>query len=124
LSEVTVYGLDDGTITATDASGAVVWTGRPLGARVVDIAVLGAIGAVIALLDYMEMGSGPAKNLIRIDREGTVVWQAPLPTSELSDAYVDFSLDSEGLVSANSWSGWRVRLDAASGEIIEKLFAK
>jgi outer membrane protein assembly factor BamB len=125
MSEATVYGLDGGTITATDASsGVVLWAVRPLGARVVDIAGLGAFGGVVVLLDYMEMGSGPANNLIRLDRNGAVVWQAPLPTGEPSDAYVEFSLDSEGWVSASSWSGWRVRLDAANGEIIQKLFSK
>lgn len=124
MSEATIYTLDDGTITATDVSGAVVWVGRPLGARVVDVAVLSTVGAVIVLLDYMEMGSGPVNNLIRMNRDGTVAWQALLPTTEPSDAYVDFSLASEGLILASSWSGWRVRLDAESGEIIEKLFAK
>jgi hypothetical protein len=124
MSASTIYSLRDGLITVTDAAGQLLWAGRPLGVSVKAIAALSTLDAVIVLLDYMEMGRGQVKNLIRLERDGRVAWQASLPTREPSDCYVDFSLGSGSHISASSWSGWRVLLDPASGEIEEKAFTK
>jgi len=75
----------------------------------------------VILLDPDASKEQTFDNLLRVGRDGNVVWKAELPQDH--DAYVSFHRTPEGLV-ANSWSGYRVRLDLATGKIIEKQFVK
>lgn len=76
----------------------------------------------MVLLDYMAQPSGPFENLVRVDGQGRVVWRAPPPPGSVGDAYVSFSVEGDNV--ANSWSGYRVILDAATGKICESRFVK
>jgi hypothetical protein len=46
----------------------------------------------IVLLDYMAGPIGPRQNLICVDCDGQVVWQAALPTSSSPESFVSFEL--------------------------------
>ncbi|MDR1449462.1 MAG: hypothetical protein LBI84_04555 [Propionibacteriaceae bacterium] len=60
----------------------------------------------------------PVKNLLAVTRSGDVVWRAELPSHSGGDCYVAAVVGEDGQVTAVSWSGYRVTLDAASGRII------
>lgn len=117
-----IYSIRDGAVVISNELGNVTWEGRPFGTTVLDIAVLAPENDAILLLDYMEMGSGPSRNLIKLDSDGKVSWTAELPTGEPSDCYVSFHLDGD--VFAHSWSCYRVRIDRRSGLITERTFTK
>ncbi len=75
----------------------------------------------IVLLDILASKESQFRNLLCIERDGNVVWKAELPVSQ--DAFVSFQMTTDGLV-ANSWSGYRVILNPATGKIMERQFVK
>ena len=83
--------------------------------------LVGAAGDELVLFDYMD-GPKVFANLVR-RRGGVEVWRAapPLPTSP--DAWVSARVEGDEVV-AQSWSGFRVRLDLADGSEIEREFTK
>ena len=75
----------------------------------------------LILLDTVASKEPTFENLLCVERNGNVVWKAELPQS--NDAFVSFEQTAEGLV-ANTWSGYRVRLDPATGKLMERQFVK
>lgn len=76
----------------------------------------------IALLDAAS-GTGRHRSLVCIADDGSLVWRAELPAGSQPDAYVAVSVgDTE--ISASSWSGHRVVLDAETGRILRSDFVK
>lgn len=116
------YSVTNGAVLVVDArNGNPLWHGE-----IDEVPAVRALGIpnsedAIVLLDYMAK-RGAFANLVRIGPDGAVRWRAQLPTSDPSDAYVNFELN--GRLSANSWTGHRVVLDIATGEIKESDFVK
>lgn len=54
--------------------------------------------------------------------DGTIAWQAVPPEGD-RDAWTDVSVDG-AIVSATSWSCWRLKFDVATGLVIERIFTK
>lgn len=103
-------------------SGQVLWHGAPLGCPVETVEYIPDSDRAVVLLDYMcGRPTGPYQNLICVDCKGEVVWCAQLPTN--TDAYVSFDLRGDELL-ANSWSGYRVHVDIATGQLLESKFTK
>lgn len=76
----------------------------------------------IALLEAPS-GTGRHRNIVCVADDGSVVWRAELPPGSQPDAYVAVSVgDTE--ISASSWSGYRVVLDAETGRILRSDFVK
>jgi hypothetical protein len=77
---------------------------------------------VLVLLDY----ASEAKvfpNLLRRRADGTEVWRAAPPDPSGPDAWVAARIDRDTVI-ANSWSGWHVILDLATGTERSRTYAK
>ena len=81
-----------------------------------------AEGVTAQLLDYIA-GPKTFANLLLVRIEGTIAWQAPPPDQSSNDAFVELGWDGDDLV-ANSWSGYRVSFDSATGAIKGQAFVK
>jgi hypothetical protein len=62
-------------------------------------------------------------NLLRLRHDGTVAWHAQLPDSSGNDAFVEFEWQ-DGELMANSWSGYRIRIDLQDGSTRDETFVK
>ncbi|MFF2347692.1 hypothetical protein [Pseudarthrobacter sp. NPDC058119] len=98
--------------------------GKVLGVTVLDVKELPAEKSFLVLLDYMEMGEGPAHNLARISEVGAIVWTADLPETGSSECYLSMDLSDDGTVLANTWNGYRVTLDSVTGKVLGMEFTK
>lgn len=119
----TVWEVKGDQLVAKDAIGRILWEGQPEESAPRTVLPLNNADDCIVLLGYEHSDAMPFENLLRLSPSGRVVWRAQLPSEEPNDAYVSLSRTPEGLV-ANSWSGYWVRLDEASGRIIERVFTK
>jgi len=117
------WTVQDGKLVAKESAGRVLWSGRPDGAAPRTVVPVPDGQDCIVLLRYEDSDAHPFANVLRVTPNGSVLWRAPLPSEEPNDAYVSLSKAAEGLV-ANSWSGYWVRLDEASGRILERVFTK
>jgi hypothetical protein len=104
-----------------EADGLLNWHGLYRGKKVKTALPVEQGAKCILLLDPDACLSGAFDNLFCIDRGGSVVWTAPLPTSR--DAFVEMNLGSDGL-HAVSWSGYHLLLDAQSGRLLSQVFVK
>jgi hypothetical protein len=118
------FTVIDRQLLVTDLStGQTRWHGSPLGLPVEEVHPLQGAARAVVLLDYIAGPTGPKRNLICVDRDGQVVWQAALPTSSSPESFVSFELLGNELF-ANSWSGWRVAIDPGTGDIRGAEFTK
>jgi hypothetical protein len=118
------YSTYLGDVVVTDAlSGEVLWSGAIDQVKTDSVLPLGNSDDAIVLLDRMAR-KGRFPNLLRIDRNGEILWRAELPSSsDPNEAYVSVEVEGD-TIRANSWSGYRVRLSADSGRIAESTFTK
>jgi hypothetical protein len=116
------FELDNGNVVGREDGGRTLWRGKPDGYAAKAIAPLLGSHDMIVLLDYM---AGPKNfaNLIRLAPDGRVVWRLAPPEGPTNDAYVDLRWRGDELV-ANSWSGYLVRIDPASGRMTSSEFVK
>jgi outer membrane protein assembly factor BamB len=98
--------------------------GKVLGVTVLDVKELPAEKSVIVLLDYMEMGEGPTRNLAKLREQGELVWIADLPEGGTRECYVSMDLAGDGAIFANTWNGYRVTIDGKTGKVLGKKFTK
>ncbi len=75
----------------------------------------------ILLLDPDATKRPAFENLLCIDRKGTAVWVAKLPTS--LDVFLDATITRDGL-EAHTWSGMNVVLDQNTGAELKRTFVK
>src|SRR5262245_12486852 len=115
--------LDRQLLITDPATGHTRWHGLPLGLPVEEVQPMQAPDRAIVLLDYLARPTGPNQNLICVDCDGRVVWQAALPTSSSPESFVSFELLGDQLF-ANCWSGWRVAIDPTTGDILRAAFTK
>lgn len=98
--------------------------GKVLGVAVLDVQDLPGEDSAIVLLDYMEMGEGPLRNLAKLRRNGAIVWIADLPDTGPRECYVSMDLGVSGQVFANTWNGYRVAIDSETGRVLGREFTK
>ncbi|WP_427115505.1 hypothetical protein [Pseudarthrobacter scleromae] len=98
--------------------------GKVLGVPVLDVQELPGDDSAIVLLDYMTMGKGPQRNLVKVRNDGSIAWIADLPDTGPQECYVSMDLGPAGIVFANTWLGYRVSIDAGTGRILGKTFTK
>lgn len=110
-------------IEISGASGQQIWRGRPLGYPVKSVIPLVAEDGCIVLCDPDAQLGGYFENVLRIACDGSVLWRAPMPSSRNDDCYTAIGYDADALV-ANSWSGYRVRIDPNSGRLLESSLTK
>ena len=115
------YALVNGDVVIADDDGALRWRGKPLGCSVKAVSPIDDTDAVV-LLDYMCRRT-KFENLIRLHADGTVAWQASLPSGTINDSFVSFRWVDERLI-ANTWSGYRVQIDVNDGHIASSDFVK
>jgi hypothetical protein len=68
----------------------------------------------------------PFPNIVRCNSRGEIIWAAELPEAQplgQPDAYVS-AAGVDGHLVANSWSGFRVLIDPATGKIVSIEFTK
>src|SRR3954468_4358644 len=104
-----------------DADASIRWQGDYRGMKVIAALPIDDDSKCLILLDTVASKEPTFENLLCVERDGNVAWKAELPQSH--DAFVSFENTAEGLI-ANTWSGYRVRLNSATGKLIERHFVK
>ncbi|WP_462158259.1 hypothetical protein [Pseudoalteromonas sp. GB56] len=82
---------------------------------------------IYVILDYMEFDQySVARNLQCLNPDGSVTWVAENPTTQSSDAYVNFS-DFDlvnNFVVANNFAGFKCYIELATGKLLKSEFTK
>lgn len=110
-----------GFIVFRREDGSIGWKGSFKGMAVVDALPMDDSSKCLILLDLMASEEQAFENLLCVERTGNVVWRVALV--EGPDTIVRFQMSPQGL-SAWTWSGWLVKLDPLTGQIIEREFVK
>ncbi len=108
-------------LAIADDAGTVRWTGEPLGHRAADVLPIEGSDDCVVMCRYDEVLRGPFRNVARLTSRGAIVWQAEVPSAD--DTFVAIKWMS-GLLMAISWAGISVRLDVATGRIVDSVFVK
>ena len=117
------FELESGTIIVTDLSdNNLIWKGKPNNHVVKQIIQTPEIKTCIALLDP-DQKNDRFHNLVKVDINGFILWEAELPDFSGVDCYVDVKFQDDFLV-AHSWAGFKVIIDIESGQIVSKKFTK
>ena len=98
--------------------------GKVSGVTVLDVKELATESCFLVLLDYMDMGEGPARNLAKFTEQGALVWIADLPEADSRGCYVSMEPSVDGAVFANTWNGYRVTIDGETGKVLGQKFTK
>jgi outer membrane protein assembly factor BamB len=125
VSSPVVFSLLNREIVAADAqTGAPLWAVLPFGHPVLDLVQLPDAPVAVALLDSSGTLSEAFESVVAIDREGKVLWRAPLPTSLSFDTFTAIELVDDSRITAYSWSGYLLEIDAESGTVLSSTFTK
>jgi hypothetical protein len=116
------YVLDGELVIQDPNINTITWKGKPKGYTVVSVTETPEKVDCIVLLEYWANGNR-FKNLLRIDPNGSIIWEAELPSGTGVDAYVKAEWRSAQLT-AWSWSGFMVTIDHEKGSILNKKFVK
>lgn len=119
----TYYSLEDGELRISRDAPAFEWRGQVDSMSVSEVSPSPDGSSAILLLDT-PVGTGHVRNLVKVDTEAHVLWRGELPGEEPGDCFVSFSVDATGNVSAATWSGYRVVLSGATGELLDRRFTK
>ena len=71
----------------------------------------------------LEASSRPDQNLVCFDPAGQVRWKAEFPTSDPTDCFIEVRVEKD-LVLANSFSGYLIKIDPATGRTLQTQFTK
>ncbi|HEY0259683.1 MAG TPA: hypothetical protein VGC18_07520 [Lacisediminihabitans sp.] len=123
MSTRVFFSVSDGILTISLDDASDVWAGLPDGMRVLDLRIASDGRSALALLDP-PAGGGRVRNLVRITSAAEVVWRGELPQAGATDAFVSLDTDIDGVVLASTWTGYRVRLDPATGRLLSQEFTK
>lgn len=88
--------------------------------RVVDLPVR---SGRLVLYDWSDDQTPRLQNLVRIDRDGAVMWIAELPENTVPDCFVSVMLEAD-IIKAGTWSCYSIMLDPATGRIQSQIFVK
>ena len=83
--------------------------------------------SILVIFDYMEFSQNSvARNFQCINLDGSVLWVAENPTTQSSDAYVNFiSIDLNGnQVVVNNFASYTCTIDLADGKLLKGVFSK
>jgi len=100
--------------------GAISWSGSYRAMKIAAALPIDGERCLI-LLDTAASKEKVFENLLCVERSGNTVWKAELP--DQPDAFVKFEMAANGL-RAWTWSGWALRLEPATGKILERQFVK
>lgn len=123
MKDLALFSVSNGVLSILRDGASGAWTGRPDGMQVLEVRAVPDRGAAVALLD-VPPGIGRRSNLLGISADGGIRWRGELPQGNATDSFIDFDIESNGVVVASTWSGYRVRLDPDDGQIIEQEFTK
>ncbi|WP_156044176.1 hypothetical protein [Cellulomonas sp. HZM] len=116
MASCAYFSVEKGLLSIFNSAGQVVWHGMPDGLPVVDLRLAQDETSAVVLLDPPD-GSGRIHNLVSISNAGAILWRGQLPRDEASDAFVSLEMGTDSRVLANTWSGYRLRLNPRSGRI-------
>ena len=102
-----------------DSDGSIAWQGTYKGVPVKAVVPIG--DDCIIMLDPDASKERVFRNLLRVGQDGHTRWSAELPASP--DVFLDVHSEA-GCLAAHTWSGFKLRLDPASGQPLEKEFVK
>ena len=114
-----MFELRDGVLCVIDISGEVTHRHNPIGTHIVQILPLG--DNIIVREDYYRFPRGRS-NVYCLDSELRPVWFAETLAS--NEAYANQVTETNGCLVCCSWEGARCTIDAATGRILHKEFAK
>jgi len=97
------------------------WRGTYEGMKVVAAQPFEGNSRCLILLDPDASQKSYFENLLCVDASGKVLWRAQPPQSS-NDAFVAIRMTGE--LYANTWSGYRVRIDLETGRTVELQFVK
>ena len=63
------------------------------------------------------------RNLMRVDPEGCIIWKASPPTTGMQDCFTRMKWDGH-MLTANTWSCYRVAVDPQNGNVTVLEFTK
>lgn len=104
-----------------DDADVLQWSGDLLGGGAQTVLSIARSDDAIVLVTWSVPSQGAFRNLLRVSRDGAIVWRAALPTDR--DAYVSVEWQGARLM-ANSWNGYRVELDTGTGRPLQTVFTK
>ncbi len=88
---------------------------------IVDAVTVG--DSVVVLLDVDSVASvGQFRNLVALDKRGSVIWKAEMPTSANYDRY--FKIASVDPLVAYSTTSFECEIDPGSGKIVRRVYYK
>jgi hypothetical protein len=119
----TYYSLDDGELRISRDDPSFEWQGRVDSMPVVHVHP-SPDGSTAVLLLEAPTGAAPVQNLVEVDAEANVVWRGELPSDTSADCFVRFDVEEKGDISAATWSGYRVVLSGATGQLLDRRFTK
>ena len=108
-------------VVSHNPDGSYSWSGQYNGADIKRALPSDDGEHCILLLDPDASKSSVFENLLCIDRQGSPIWAAKLPSTP--DAFVDVKANAAGLV-ATTWSGWNIFLDQNTGTELKRVFVK
>jgi hypothetical protein len=118
---VVFSSLHQGVVVSRNPDGSYSWSGQYNGAAIKSAVPIDDGKHCILLLDPDASKRSAYENLLCIDRKGSPVWTAKLPTSP--DVFLEVTLTPEGLF-AKTWSGLKVLLDQHTGAELKRIFVK
>jgi hypothetical protein len=121
VMSVVFSSLHQGVVVSRNPDGSYSWSGQYNGAAIKSAVPIDDGKHCILLLDPDASKRSAYENLLCIDRKGSPVWTAKLPTSP--DVFLEVTLTPEGLF-AKTWSGLKVLLDQHTGAELKRIFVK
>jgi len=94
-----------------------------MSAQIIDRVELPDEAGSIVLCDWMSDDMKDGRNLVKVDREGGVLWRAAPPTTGMQDCFTRIRWDGQTLT-ANTWSGYRVNVGLQNGSVTALKFVK
>lgn len=118
---VVFSSLHQGVVVSHNLDGSYSWSGQYDGATIKRAVPSDDGKHCVLLLDPDASKRSAFENLLCIDRKGSPVWTAKLPTSP--DVFLDVASTPEGLL-AKTWSGLNILLDQHTGAELKRIFVK
>lgn len=119
--DIAFSSLKHGITVYRDAEGKYVVEGAYEGKAIVKALPMDGGNLCVLLLDPDASKDQRFENLICVNRSGTILWRAKLPTSP--DVFVTVEVAPDG-ISASSWSGLKLHLDPKTGQEIRRNLTK
>jgi hypothetical protein len=115
--------LDGDLVIREAGSMRILWNGRPLDRQVQAAIAIPGTDDCAVLLGHSP-GEPSAFNVLRCRSDGSVVWRVDsMPNPTQRDAYVHLKWTGDDL-QAVTFSGYTVRIDAATGRVTHIRFTK